>query len=85
MVRINLSANAVMFSAILPVQFIAMLGLANAILNRVEISDDDQPLCLDGSRFAYGFRQVKLPLFFRMDRKHISFACRAQAADFIAG
>ena len=29
-----------------------------AILSRIEISDDDQPLCLDGTRFAYGFRQV---------------------------
>ena len=28
------------------------------LLSRVDISDDEQPLCLDGTRFAYGLRPV---------------------------
>jgi hypothetical protein len=28
------------------------------LLSRVDISDDEQPLCLDGTRFAYGLRLV---------------------------
>lgn len=47
-----------------PNVLVAILFLfeASALLKRVDIPPDfgNKPLCLDGTRYAYAFRQVKL-------------------------
>ncbi len=59
------------------------------LLSRVDVSDDEQALCLDGTRYAYGLR----PVIATSSRLHVAriplklatVLCRAMAEGNIGG
>ena len=59
------------------------------LLSRVDISDDEQPLCLDGTRYAYGLRPViELHLISKLQDIRLKLAavlCRAMGVGRLDG